>query len=43
VRPGGNGQIFVDDGFFEEVDVTFFSHRFEVWVCHAVFYDLIAS
>ncbi len=34
------GQIFVDAGFFEEVDDMFYLHRFEV---EAALYDLIAS
>jgi pyruvate,water dikinase len=34
------GQIFVDNGFFEEVDDMFFLHRFEV---RAALYDLISS
>ena len=34
------GQIFVDNGFFEEVDDMFYLHRYEV---QAALYDLIAS
>jgi pyruvate,water dikinase len=34
------GQIFVDNGFFEDVDDMFYLHRFEV---EAALYDLISS